>query len=128
MKVKTWAEKAREQFAHIPILPLEELSKLPQAEEYDAGIYFLWDGPALVYIGKSTHICERMMRQQRINQNHVFYTGRHRVIPHDRHTALVLEKGMFISPELRPKLMVYERAYIAHYLPAFNHPDDNGGT
>jgi hypothetical protein len=126
--VKSWADKAREQFAHIPIMSLEELSALPEAEEFDAGVYFLWQGPALVYIGKSRNIPERMMRQDQVNRFGVLRNSRCKIIPHDRHTALVLEKGQFASRGLDAVLWVHERAYIAHYLPAYNHPDDNGGT
>lgn len=126
--MKTWAEQAREQFAHITILPLEKLATLPEADEYDAGIYFLWQGADLVYIGKSRNICDRLVRQSQVNRFGALRNSRHKVIPHDRHTALVLETGQYCSPGLDRLLWDNERAYIAHYLPPFNHPDHNGGT
>jgi len=126
--MSTWAEQTREKFAHIPILPLEELARLPEAEEFDAGVYFLWQGKSLVYIGKSRNICDRLHRQAQVNRFAVFRMSRCKAIPHERHTALVLEKGQFASPGLDSTLKQYERAYIAHYLPEFNHPDENGGT
>jgi hypothetical protein len=123
-----WAKQTREQFSDVPILPLEELAKLPQAEEFDAGVYFLWQGPNLIYIGKSRNIPDRLQRQSQVNRFGLLRNSRCKIIPHDRHTALVLEKGQFASPGLDAILWKNERAYIAHYLPAFNNPDSNGGT
>lgn len=126
--MNTWAEQMRKQYAHIKVLPLEDLAKLPEAEEFDAGLYFLWEGDKLVYIGKSRNIPERRLRQAHINRNHAGYTARHKVIPHDRYTALVLEKGQFASRGLDALLQEHERAYLGHYMPPYNHPGQNGGT
>jgi hypothetical protein len=126
--MKSWAEQAREEFAHIPILPLDALAKLPEAEEFDSGIYFLWQGPTLIYIGKSRNIPDRLVRLIQTNRFHTLRNSRCKPVPHDRYTALVLEKGMFCSDGLDKMLWEHERAYIAHYLPPYNHPDHNGGT
>jgi hypothetical protein len=128
--METWAETTRRQLAHIPILPLEELRKLPEPQPFDAGIYFLWDGDELAYVGKSTHIMERADRQHRIHRyaSDLTYWDRHDRLPHDRLTALVLETGRVRSPLLRFKLQDYERAYIAHYEPKLNHLDVDAGT
>ena len=125
---KTWAETTRERLAHIKVLGLDELRKLPQAQPFDAGLYFLWEGEDLVYVGKSTNILERAERQFRINRCHSLYLDRHQPIPHDRQTCLVLGSGRFRDRQLEFQLRDYERAYIAHYEPRYNHLDQNGGT
>ncbi len=123
-----WAKRTREQFSDVEILPLEKLMVLPEAEEFDAGVYFLWLGSELVYIGKSRNIPDRVLRQQQVNRYWPLRNSRCKVIEHDRHTALVLEKGQFASLGLDALLWKHERAYIAHYLPPFNNPDSNGGA
>lgn len=130
MTEETWAEKTRRVYKHIPILAIEELRKLPEPEPFDGGIYFLWQGDELVYVGKSSHIVERSERQHRIERysSDRTYWDRHDRLPHDRLTALVLEKGRVKSPYLPFKLQDYERAYIAHYEPKLNHLDVDGGT
>jgi len=45
--------------AHIPILGLDELRVLPTPQDFDSGIYFLWAGDHLLYIGKSRNLRER---------------------------------------------------------------------
>lgn len=75
-EIESWAEKQRRRLAHIPILPLEELRKLPQAVDFDAGIYFLWTGDELVYVGKSRNIPDRLGRQSQFNRYHGMWTGR----------------------------------------------------
>lgn len=126
--MKAWAEIARKKYAHIPILPLADLARLPEAEEFDSGIYFLWQGETLVYIGKSRNIPDRLVRLSETNRFHTLRNSRCKPVPHQRHTALVLERGQFASEGLDAKLRDHERAYIAHYLPPYNHPDHNGGT
>lgn len=115
--------------AHIPVLSIDEIQKLPEPQEYDAGIYFLWKEGGLTYIGKSKHICERLYHQALMNQNIRFYVGkRAKAVPFDKVTALVLETGQFCSPRLDGLLMQHERAYIAAYQPAFNQDTQNGFT
>jgi hypothetical protein len=113
----------------VQVLSLEEMRELPEPQEYDAGIYFLWKGDALTYIGKSKHICERLYFQSCMNRNLPFYTGhRAKLVPFDKVTCLVLETGITCSPGLGGKLMHYERAYIAAYQPGFNQDNHNGFT
>ena len=111
------------------VLSLEEMLQLPEPQEYDAGIYFLWKDGALTYIGKSKHICERLYHQTCMNRNLPLYTGRRaKLVPFDKVTCLVLETGPFCSPRLGAQLLHHERAYIAAYQPAFNQDNQNGFT
>lgn len=127
-KPSIYADRIREKYAHVPILPLEELAKLPEAEEFDSGIYFLWQGPRLVYVGKSKNILDRRVRMTQVNRCHVLYRSTFTAVPHDRYTALVLEKGQFVQPGLDAKLRAYERAYINAYQPEYNEDRASGLT
>lgn len=124
-----WPEKTREKYAHIPILPLEQLVELPGPEEYDSGIYFLWAGKALVYIGKSKNLCNRLYYQRTLNRAEPFQVGtKAKAIPFDRMTCLVLENGIVCSPQLEANLQAYERAYLAAYEPIYNQDYQDGVT
>jgi hypothetical protein len=118
--VRIYADRIRDQYAHVPILTLDELRALPEAEQFDSGIYFLWNGPDLMYIGRSRNILDRQQRLTQAKRCSPLYQASHKAVPHDRHTALVLEKGMFAQPGLDTKLRLYERAYINAYLPPYN--------
>lgn len=114
----------RKRLAHIKVLPLAELMKLPEAQPFEAGIYFLWRGAELLYIGKSQHVLERMNRQVRDRDYDRLQQNR-RGVPFDRYTCLaVVEEGI----KLKFQLQDLERAYIATYEPSYNHTDANGGT
>jgi hypothetical protein len=115
-----YADRISDQYSHIPILPLADLAKLPEAEEFDSGVYFLWQGSQLVYVGKSRNILDRRQRMTQVNRCHPLYTASYTAVPHDRYTALVLEKGQFAEPGLDAKLRAYERAYINAYQPLYN--------
>lgn len=115
-----YADRIAHEFAHIQILTIEELRALPPAEQYDSGIYFLWNGPDLMYIGRSRNILDRQQRLTQAKRGSALYQASHKAVPHDRHTALVLEKGMFAESGLDTKLRLYERAYINAYLPPYN--------
>lgn len=128
-KKKTWVEKMREEYAHIPIIPLEELKKLPAAGPYDSGIYFLWLNDELRYIGKSKNISSRLVLQDYANKFARLRTSLYpKPVPYDRHTCLVLDVGPFIRDGLAEDLRAHERAYIAHYTPPMNSHEQNPGT
>lgn len=118
--MEIYADRIKDQWKDVPILPLEELRKLPEAEQYDSGIYFLWGGDELLYIGKSRTILDRIQRLTQARRAGVLYAASHKNVPFDRYTALVLETGMFASPELDAKLRLHERAYINAYQPPYN--------
>ena len=107
--------------AHIPILGLAELRALPGPAQFDSGIYFLWEGDRLLYIGKSRNLCTREYYQSRLKRYAPFQTSeRAKPIPYDRMTCLVLENGIECSRELDMNLRNYERAYIAAYETPYN--------
>jgi hypothetical protein len=115
-----YADRIKHQFAHIEILPLGDLAKLPEAEQFDSGIYFLWGADELLYIGKSRNIPDRLLRLTQARRGSPLYQASHKAVPFDRHTALVLEKGQFAEPGLDAKLRLHERAYINAYEPPYN--------
>lgn len=114
------ADRISHQWAGIEILPLEQLRALPEADEFDSGIYFLWRGDELLYIGKSRTITDRIQRLTQARRGSPLYRSTHKAVPFDRHTALVLEKGQFAEPGLDTKLQLHERAYINAYRPPYN--------
>lgn len=123
------ADRIAHTWAHIPIKPLEELRALPEAEEYQAGIYFLWDGDELLYIGRSRNLPDRIQRLTQTRRCSPLYeNAAHKAVPFDRHTALVLAEGMYVEPGLDGLLQTHERAYINHYLPPYNIDRASGRT
>lgn len=109
--------------AKYPVLSLDELRELPEAEEYDGGVYFLWLNDELQYIGKSYHVLERLGYQQSVNRYAPFQNGVSQIaIPFDRHTCIVLEKGFVKQPRTAGLLQDYERLYIGTYETPFNNP------
>lgn len=89
---------------------------LPAAEPYQAGVYFLWSGETLTYIGKSRHIQDRVYRAWQRNRysQRAFFPA---LIPFDRYTCLVVDCPLGM---LNKRLMDLEQAYIATYQPEFN--------
>lgn len=122
-------EEAKATAKRVPILGLDQLRALPGPKEYDSGIYFLWGGPALLYIGKSRNLLSREYEQRTWKR----YAGLHKSdrakpLPYDRFTCLVLETGLVCSPGLDLILRTYERAYIATYDPPYNEDYNFGFT
>lgn len=114
------ADRIAHTWAHIEIKPLEELRALPEATTYDSGVYFLWGGDELLYIGKSRNVLDRIQRLTQARNCSPLYASTHKAVPFDRHTVLVLSAGMYIEPGLDKQLQVHERAYINHYRPPYN--------
>jgi hypothetical protein len=114
-------------YRHIPIMSLAELRTLPEPQEFDSGVYFLWEGEQLQYIGKSRDILGRSYYQTLVNRNfeyHVSTTAKR--IPFDRITCWVIERGPIACPCLAGNLEAYERAYLAHYETPYNFDCQNG--
>jgi hypothetical protein len=88
-------------YRRFKVLPLDQLRGLPAALPSTArsGVYFLWFGPELVYIGKSVCIGDR-----------IFY---HRVM-HKEFTHATFERG---HPECIREL---EGDYVLRYRPLLN--------
>lgn len=121
-------EKARAECAHIQVLALADMRALPGPEEFDSGIYFLWAGDALLYIGKSRNLCTRAYYQRTLSKYAPFQTSdRAKPIPYDRMTCLVLENGIECSRELDTNLRDHERAYIAAYETPYNEDYQQNG-
>ncbi len=119
-----WHDTIRDRLAHIKVLSLEELRTLPEAKPFEGGLYFLWRGDELLWIGKTNHILERINRQVRNRVYDKFQVGQ-RGIPFDRYTCLVIDA----EPSRLPALMQdMERAYLMHYDTPYNNTDANGGT
>lgn len=118
-----WTERMRRESVGIEILPLESLRALPEGGDFDSGVYFLWLGDELRYVGKSENVRNRFAQQLQTNRFHGLRGSyRLRPIPCDRHTCLVLHSDQIIEnrPQLERTLQEYERAYIAHYEPPDN--------
>ncbi len=71
-------ERIRKSCTHISVLSLDAMRVLPEATEQDSGLYFLWLGESLQYIGKSKYLQQRVQFQRE-----------GKVIPFDRHSCLV---------------------------------------
>lgn len=124
-----WSIRTRERLAHVEIFPLEVMRILPAAEEYDSGVYFLWSGNELLYVGKSRNLGQREYYQQTVNRYFPFQQSTTaKYIPADLMTCLIVESGIECSPRLDGKLKELERAYIATYEPPYNVDYRNGFT
>jgi len=102
---------------------------LPEPVEFDAGIYFLWDGDELLYIGKSRDVLGRKTYQDLVNKNGVFHESpTAKFIPYDAITCLVVQNGWYADQRLDGQLQNLERIYIATYEPPYNIGYINGFT
>ena len=121
--MKRYIDKLRRESEGVEILPLESLRALPEAQDFESGLYFLWAGDELRYIGKSEDLKGRIQRRVQDNRiNGLQKTFINRPIGFDRYTCLVLHSDPIIEDRGRfvGGLMRYERAYIAHYQPPDN--------
>jgi hypothetical protein len=124
-----YADRIAHTWAHVPIRPLEELRVLPEAGEYQAGIYFLWRGDELLYIGRSRNLPDRIQRLTQTRRCSPLYEHpAHKAVPFERHTALVLSESMYVEPGLDKMLQDHERAYINKYRPPYNIDRASGRT
>lgn len=102
-----WCERMKIENAHVPVLPIDRLRKLPEQQDC-TGIYFLWLGEKLQYVGKSVDVWGRTRRHE--NEFRIDF---------DTWTSFSVEEA---------SLKEYERAYIATYKPPYNYLGDNPGT
>lgn len=91
------------------ILPLDQLRPLCKDEDwpFEPGIYFLWRGPLLAYVGMSKYLSDRI--NCHISVQHGLYRGK--VIPFDRISWIVCREQEMTQLEAR---------YIRTYLPPYN--------
>lgn len=120
----------RRELAHIPIEPLERLRAFPESGRYDAGVYFLWRGQQLLYIGKSRNIGQRIIHHTRARRALEGEYRKNKRIPFQRHTCIVLDSQPIVPDleKLDAQLRDFERAYIAAYEPPYNCTDPNPAT
>ena len=89
-------ERTMRRFA---LLPLDQLRGLPRvSDQCGSGVYFLWNGPELVYVGMSTNVAYRV--------------GQHKWSKPHTHAT-------YISVTWRC-MDKYEDKYIWHYGPPYN--------
>ena len=110
-------------FHRSAIFPLDRMRSLPSpmicvgAAHSRAGVYFLWFGPALLYVGQSRCVVSRIYQHEAARDG--LRTGK--VIPFDRVTFLDLTDCDWLSTEReREALDVVELAYIRRYRPPYN--------
>lgn len=121
--MNNFAERIAESSAHVEVLPLAELSasNYTKAVEFDAGVYFLWLGDKLQYIGKSRDIPDRINRHLRyLNHGRFTLTKWQNAIPFDRYTFILVANSRMRFPDIDQKLQDLERAYITAYPTPYN--------
>jgi hypothetical protein len=90
------------------ILPIEQLRALSrEPPTAGAGIYFLWSGESLIYVGRSVNICERLTNHDRARRG--FRTGKK--IPFEWQT-------FFLWDHIQREDLEY--AYVRAYRPLYN--------
>ena len=106
------------------LLSLAELMELPDASNGTSGVYFLWDGSTLQYIGQSRMISNRIAQHR---QNYLYGHTRNwptTRIKFDRSTMIELDDRTFIEGEeqreLYRRLLKLEEAYVNAYATPFN--------
>jgi hypothetical protein len=105
------------------VLPMEGIKALPDDQD-TRGVYFLWDGDELQYIGQSMQIGNRINDHERAYNYGMFRSRPTKQIKFDKVTCLILDRRPFASrndiDRLRNRLLIVERAYIERYKPPFN--------
>jgi predicted GIY-YIG superfamily endonuclease len=89
----------------VQCLPLDRLRAMPEVlpSSTHAGVYFLWDGDALVYVGQSRKVS-------------------HRVAQHNRKPPAPFRRATFIRVAY-PWCLAIEQLYIDAYLPYMAQPE-----
>lgn len=104
------------------VLPLDQLRGLPENaasfDEYVSAVYFLWDGPRLLYVGHSHSVQARLVSHQLARDGLI--SGKQ--IPFNRTTVITWPPAelRIITDSLRAEVTASERAYIGHYRPPYN--------
>lgn len=92
------------------VFPLDQLRPTYKNEDwpFDPGVYFLWRGPLLSYVGMTQYLSDRI--NCHINVQHGLYRGK--IIPFDRISWLVCYDEKHAAR--------LEALYIRTYLPPYN--------
>jgi hypothetical protein len=105
------------------VLSPEAIAGLP--DDQDArGVYFLFDGDQLQYIGQSMCIGNRVTQHEQAYNFGIFRSVPTKQIKFDKVRSLVIDRRPFASQaeiaKLRNRMLIVERAYIERYRPPFN--------
>lgn len=92
------AERREKRFR---VLPLDQLRGLPRVcyGSNEPGVYFLWEGPQLVYVGQSENVAVRVSQ-------HIYFNK-------------VFSRATFL-PTHRNCLRTFEGRYVRRYDPPYN--------
>lgn len=101
------------------VLPLDQLRGLPSGEPpWESGVYFLWRGPRLLYVGRATYLGDRLASHVRCRDG----VRPGKAIPFQRHTYI--EMPAFVNDVLDPRKHAavdrIEAQYIRTYRPPYN--------
>lgn len=89
------------------LLPLDQL-RAAMMDERNSGVYFLWRGPQLVYIGRSVHVPNRAYQHAMAG---TILNPKGKVMPWTRVSAFSCSRDELADVEL---------AYILAYRPPYN--------
>lgn len=110
-------------FHRSAIFPRDRLRALPDVEMLEdrerscSGVYFLWYGPALLYVGQSKSIASRVWQHEQAKIG--LSSGK--IIPFRRATFLDLTDSDWLTTDRqRVALDTVELAYIRKYRPPYN--------
>lgn len=101
------------------ILSLDELRGLSSGEPpWDSGVYFLWRGQELLYVGMSKYLPDRLVGHALCRDG--LRTGKR--IPFDQYTFIVFQVWVeeILDHTKLEELRNLEATYIRQYLPPFN--------
>lgn len=105
------------------VLSIDAIRSLPDDQD-GRGVYFLWDGDALQYIGQSMQIGNRINDHERAYNYGIWRSRPTKQIKFDKVTCLIFDRRPFASKHdinrLRHRLLIRERAFIERYRPPFN--------
>lgn len=96
------------------LMPLDALRSLPSAAPRESGLYFMWRGPQLLYIGYSADLGRRMDTHRRVRIG--LCSGRK--YPYTHYTCMQRKLAGLEALEYR---------YIQAYQPPFNDKTENTG-
>jgi hypothetical protein len=101
------------------VLPRDQLRVLPSGDPpFESGLYFLWCGPVLIYIGISKYLSDRLRGHAACRDG----LRRGKQMPFTRHTYMELQvfDDGFLNQRKLLALQDLEAVYIHAYLPPFN--------
>lgn len=105
------------------LLSIDQLRTLPEDTEC-SGVYFLWNGPDLQYIGQSRSVGSRLQQHTWNYRYGHLRLHRPQRIKFDRCTVIVIDRRPYMSSEelehLAKRMLSLEAAYITKHPTRFN--------